>query len=197
MSPSVSLPVTPHPTTRVAQLGDLRSSPARQAQLLLQQNKQEVGSECGPGSRGVPTCRTPLLPPTPTHLAAPPLPHLAVTARSIPTTVQGEGDKPPIPGQHKGTSSSVPKAGGLVARPRSDGRRVVQWEQHPCAQLEHGPRMVASPCPPSRPPHPRSGKQPAAPTLFIFPASGNISRENCLLTGGAAGQRAAGDRNSG
>lgn len=25
--------------------------------------------------------------------------------------------------------------------------RAVQWEQHPCAQLECGPRMVASPCP--------------------------------------------------
>lgn len=46
--------MTPHPTPRVAQLGDLRSSSARQAQLLLQQDKHEVGSECGPGTGGAP-----------------------------------------------------------------------------------------------------------------------------------------------
>lgn len=74
--------------------------------------------------------------------------------------------------------------------------RAVQWEQHPCAQLECGPRMVASPCPHLISP-PWQWGEPAAPMLFIFPASGDISCENCLLTGGATGQRAAGEGNPG
>jgi len=65
---------------RVAQLGDLRSPSARQAQLLLQRERREAGSELGPKRRGVPPARDPHLPP-PTA----PLPcHQAVTAGSVP-----------------------------------------------------------------------------------------------------------------
>lgn len=146
------------------------------------------------GVGGCPPAGPPLLPATPTQPAAPPLPHQAVTSGSIPThSAQGEGDESPTLGQHKGTSSSVPKGGGPMARPRSDGTSAGEWEQHPRARLQHGPRVVAALCPPPCPPHPDA----AAPTLFIFPASWNISCENCLLTGGATGQRAAGDRNPG
>lgn len=108
------------------------------------------------------------------------------------SAVPTEGDKPPAWGQGKGTSpSKVPRVGGPVARPRSEGTRVGKREQHPAAWLACGPGVVAAPCPPPRPPDPGWGQQLVAPAVFIFPAAGNISCKNCLLTGGATGQRAA------
>lgn len=78
-----------------------------------------------------------------------------------------------------------------MARPGSEGRRVVEQEQHPAAQMECGRGVVAVPCPPPCPPDPMRGEPVVAPAVFIFPAAGNISCKSCLLAGGATGQRAA------
>lgn len=137
-------------------MGNLRSSSARQAQLLLQQDKHEVGSECGPGGGGAPLKDPHSCQPHPhTHCHT----WLSPQDRS-PLSAHGEGDKSPTPGQHKRTPSSVPRAGGPMARPRRDGMRAVQWEQH-------GPRMVASPCPHLVPPTPGVGSS-QQPLCYLF-----------------------------